>query len=189
MLSYIVFVSCAGMVCFMLFRDGADYSALFTSALLLYYILVYIHMAKIDPLTSLLNRQSCYSDIKSKARAITGIVSVDMNDLKYFNDSFGHEAGDAALTVIAGILQAHCGRGGIVYRIGGDEFIIFYIGAEEAEIAAAIDAMRKALAQTPYACAFGYARKTPELSMHDALLAADREMYADKATLKKLSRS
>lgn len=188
-LSYIVVMSGVGMLFFVLFREDEDYCALFTSALLLYYILIYIHISKIDPLTRLLNRQSYYEDQKDGAKAITGVISADMNDLKYYNDTFGHEGGDTALVAIANILRTRCGPGGTVYRIGGDEFVIFYTRTGEAAITAAIADMREALAQTPYKCAFGFALKTPEMSMREVLAEADRNMYADKATMKKLTRT
>ena len=182
-----VFIVCApllGVLYYKLYSIDKDYSALFTAALLLYYIFVYIHMAKIDPLTSLLNRQSYYQDMQLGEKSITGVVSVDMNELKYLNDNFGHEAGDKALKTISAILHERCGRGGIAYRIGGDEFMILYTGTGEKDITAAIDDMRAGLSETPYTCAFGLAMVKPGSTIHEALVEADAQMYADKAKLK-----
>lgn len=162
-----------------------DYSALFTAALLLYYIFFYIHLAKVDPLTALLNRQSYYRDVRQGERTIAGVVSVDMNELKRINDTQGHKAGDEALQAIAAVLREHCGQGGSVYRVGGDEFVILYTGASEALIAEAVERMRQKLSETPYTCAFGCAMVTPGRSVDEAVIEADRNMYADKAAVKR----
>ena len=47
-----------------------------------------------------------------------------MNSLKYINDEYGHDAGDAAITTLAGIISSVCIDGSVCVRFGGDEFII-----------------------------------------------------------------
>ncbi|MBO4276986.1 MAG: GGDEF domain-containing protein, partial [Clostridia bacterium] len=144
-------------VLFYLFRDySGNYSGLFTSAIVLYFLLIYIHMARIDPLTQLLNRQSYYRVINSNSEHVSAAVSVDMNELKYINDTYGHDDGDKALTAVAGVLTAHRGNGGTVYRVGGDEFVILYRGVSEENVKNAIAEMREYMAKTDYTCAFGY---------------------------------
>ena len=142
-------------------------------------------MAKIDPLTALLNRQSYYKDIESLGDKVTGVASVDMNELKYINDNFGHSAGDEAINTIARVLLENCGRGGTAYRIGGDEFVILYENASEETIVGSIDTMRKKMSETKYTCAFGYAMKGKNEKFDDALREADEKMYRDKAEQKK----
>ena len=71
---YIVFGAVAGVVLYFFFDGLRDYSAIFTSAILLYYVLVYIHMARMDRLTSLPNRQSFYQDLEMEAQSISGII-------------------------------------------------------------------------------------------------------------------
>ncbi|MCR5663965.1 MAG: GGDEF domain-containing protein [Oscillospiraceae bacterium] len=181
---FIVIGPVLGVVYYKYFETDYDYSALFASAILLYYIYLYIHMAKIDPLTKLLNRQSYYQEMNVNARSITGVASVDMNELKYLNDNFGHEAGDEALKTVAEVMRQHCGNNGSVFRIGGDEFIILYANSDEAEISAAIDRMRQKMAETPYTCAFGFAMKKKGSSVYDTVLKADEMMYADKEAIK-----
>ena len=173
-----------GVVYYLIFNTNKDYSALFTSAVLLYYIFLYIHMAKIDPLTSLMNRQSYYQDIQMGAKTITGVASVDMNELKYINDNMGHQAGDEALQTIGSILLNHSGHGGNVYRTGGDEFIIFYHNVKETEITDAIADMRQKLSETPYSCAFGYSMVKKDGAISEAIVEADGKMYKDKAEMK-----
>ena len=182
---YIALGSVAGLLLYLFFGGDRDYSTIFSSAILLYYVLVYIHMAKMDPLTSLPNRQSYYQDLKNENQNIFAVISIDMNDLKYLNDNLGHEAGDAALVALAGIIRKHCPRGCTPYRVGGDEFLITCRGISEFDIMAAISAMKGDLAKTSYSCAFGYALCDGADSIEKALKAADDRMYSDKAAFKR----
>ena len=104
---YIVIVPILGMLYYRIFTEGRDYSALYTSAILLYCILLYGYMASIDPLTSLLTRLVYNQQIKNKK--VSGVVSADVNGLKAINDSEGHEAGDLALKPVAEILKKIAG--------------------------------------------------------------------------------
>ena len=174
---YIVVVPFLGVFYYRYYTNGEDYSSLFSSAILLYYIMIYIHMAGTDPLTSLLNRLSY--DIDNR-KHITGVLSVDMNGLKKLNDSEGHQAGDKALKTIADILRKCSGRHAYVYRIGGDEFVVLYTGVGEKEIVDSIKAMREEMTKTKYSCAFGYAMLQPGDSLSNAIMKSDSQMYLEK---------
>ena len=176
--AYITIGPLFGALIFMMLQTDKDYSSIFTSGILLYFTYIYIHMAKIDPLTSLYNRQSYYQDIEENERYISGVVSIDMNDLKYLNDTFGHEAGDEALKTVAKIMKDNCGRNATVYRVGGDEFMIFYTGADEERIKKAIETMRSEIGKTEYVLAFGYAMVSSEQKIIDAIKVSDQLMYA-----------
>ena len=184
-LLFIVLGSSGGVILYLVFEVTDDFGAVFTSAILLYYVCVYIQMARIDPMTTLYNRQSFYQDIINRAGRITGVMSIDMNELKYINDTFGHEAGDKALMEVSRIFWENCGPNGVVYRVGGDEFIVIYIGTTDKEPYAAMEAMQKKLAETPYICAFGYASKAPDVDVESAMREADRLMYENKAVIKR----
>lgn len=183
--AYITICPLAGAIGFMLLDIDKDYSTLFTSGILLYFTYIYIHMAKKDPLTSLYNRQSYYQDIENNSRYITGVVSIDMNDLKYLNDTFGHQAGDDALKTVAKIIRSNCGNNATVYRVGGDEFMIFYIRTSEIVICNDIEAMRSALSKTDFVCAFGYEMTARAKNIQEAIRVSDRLMYENKAEIKK----
>lgn len=70
-----------------------------------------------DPLTGVQNRRA----FEATSSPAVGIV--DMDSLKYINDSYGHRAGDSALIELAEVLIEEFGYGG-VYRISGDEFVV-----------------------------------------------------------------
>lgn len=182
---YILFLPVVGVIGFLLLDVSDDYSTLFTSCVLLYYLYIYIHMARIDSLTSLYNRQSFYQDMRILDDRITGVASIDMNELKYLNDNMGHEEGDRALVAVSRVLRKGCGSDGIPFRIGGDEFIILYTGANEQKIDGLVELMRQELAKTPYTCAFGVAIKQPGEVLSTVIRRADDRMYINKAEMKR----
>ena len=182
---YIVIGAMAGVVIYFFFDGYKDYSAIFTSSILLYYVLVYIHMARMDQLTSLPNRQSFYQDLEMEAQSISGIISIDMNELKYMNDTLGHEAGDMALEVVAGVFRNNCKGKCTAYRTGGDEFMVICRDTNEFDIRTMIFEMKESLKQTSYICSFGYAMCSSDVPMEETLRIADSRMYADKAATKK----
>ena len=178
-----IFAAMIGVALHVILGIDVDYSTLFASLLIIYYLSLYVLTAKEDTLTRLLNRQCYYADMESGAGEITGVVSVDMNDLKKYNDLQGHDAGDKALTTVAECLTKTRPRGKKVYRIGGDEFAIFYYGNGESEIRADIEKMQAELAKTPYVCAFGY-EMLEGRDIRETMRLADQKMYANKAFLK-----
>ena len=72
-----------------------------------------------------------------------------------------------------------------VYRIGGDEYAIFYMDKTEDEVKKDIEDMRANLSGTQYVCAFGYEMvNVNEHDINEAMRLADKEMYSNKAKLK-----
>jgi diguanylate cyclase (GGDEF)-like protein len=81
-----------------------------------------------DPLTRLPNRTMFDAQLQmalSLARETnrrTGIIILDMNNLKLVNDKYGHQTGDDALRKLAAEIQKKTDPRGMAARIGGDEF-------------------------------------------------------------------
>ncbi len=178
-----IIAAAVGLILHFILKVEVDYSTLFASLLLIYYLSLYVLTAKEDTLTRLLNRQCYYADSEKLKDQITAVVTVDMNDLKKFNDVQGHDAGDKALITVAECLTKTGMQNKRVYRIGGDEFAIFYLGKTEDEVKADIEHMQSELSKTKYECAFGY-EMVKDKDIERAILAADREMYSNKAVLK-----
>lgn len=114
----------------------------------------------------------------------------DINDLKKINDSLGHKAGDEYIKSSAKLLCdifVHSP----VFRIGGDEFIIFLRGDDYSSREELIDRFHKTImtnirkAEGPV-IAFGIAEYRPgeDLSVTEIFERADDMMYADKRGLK-----
>ncbi len=78
-----------------------------------------------DMLTSLFNRHAFERDLeefKETEDSTKIIITFDLNNLKYFNDTIGHQTGDKYLIFFAELAKEYLGEYGTCYRIGGDEF-------------------------------------------------------------------
>lgn len=79
-------------------------------------------IAYTDALTKLKNRNAFISDTKDIELESLVIIAFDLNNLKYYNDNFGHDKGDKLLIAMADIMRDVFGSKS--YRIGGDEFCV-----------------------------------------------------------------
>ena len=83
-----------------------------------------------DHLTGVFNRRYMEETLErellraSRKELPLGIIMLDVDDFKRFNDTFGHAAGDAILRDIGSLLLEHVRGEDIPCRYGGDEFII-----------------------------------------------------------------
>jgi diguanylate cyclase (GGDEF)-like protein/PAS domain S-box-containing protein len=83
-----------------------------------------------DPLTNLFNRRYLEETLdRELGRAAREnysvcIIMIDLDHFKRINDTYGHEAGDLVLKVIANALSEYSRRGDFVCRYGGEEFVI-----------------------------------------------------------------
>lgn len=77
----------------------------------------------IDALTGAYNRRFWEDKMKSFS-GIAGIALIDLDDLKLYNDTFGHSAGDAALKALVRITKKCIRRTDKLIRYGGDEFLL-----------------------------------------------------------------
>jgi diguanylate cyclase (GGDEF)-like protein len=85
------------------------------------------NLAYKDGLTDLYNRTSYHEDLDKfeKDNHSVGIVMLDINNLKYVNDTYGHDEGDNMLLTCAKILKRAYNKPNMkIYRIGGDEFVV-----------------------------------------------------------------
>jgi diguanylate cyclase len=86
--------------------------------------------ADTDMLTQLANRRCFERTLATQVeRAATdkiqlSLVICDIDYFKSINDRFGHPTGDGVLKLLAKILNDHCSRDGMVFRIGGEEFAV-----------------------------------------------------------------
>lgn len=105
-------------------------------------------MAYLDELTEIPARRA----LREKFQKIGGLYSVAMVDVdhfKKFNDTYGHETGDAVLRMIAAKLVKVTG-GGSAYRYGGEEFTVVFSSKDRDEARAHLEALREKIANTPF---------------------------------------
>lgn len=93
-------------------------------------------MAYFDALTGLPNRAHMnkwlLEEMGKVCEGHSGVVlSIDIDDLKMVNDTFGHSYGDALIISAGKRISSETGRGAFVARIGGDEFIAILPGPRE----------------------------------------------------------
>ena len=83
-----------------------------------------------DPLTGLYNRRYMEEALRQQLRRVTrglhplGIIMIDIDHFKSFNDTYGHAAGDALLRRLGYFLQSHVRGEDIACRYGGEEFLL-----------------------------------------------------------------
>lgn len=99
-----------------------------------------------DPLTGLYNRRFLEETLDRELSRLErrnlplSLIMIDVDNFKNFNDTFGHEAGDAVLRDLGGVLQRYVRGSDIACRYGGEEFIVILpeadieIGRQRAEI-------------------------------------------------------
>jgi diguanylate cyclase (GGDEF)-like protein/PAS domain S-box-containing protein len=91
------------------------------------------HEVNHDPLTGLANRNLMWDRLEQalhlsqRQKSMVGIVLIDLDNFKNINDSFGHEAGDVVLKVVARRLQATVRDIDTVARLSGDEFVLVLV--------------------------------------------------------------
>ncbi len=98
-------------------------------SLILVYIYLQQRMMQFDTLTGAWTRGSFDRYIESrieneKEHAKLALIFIDLDDLKYINDTYGHLEGDVALQTAVKLLKRCLCRNDIIARFGGDEFVI-----------------------------------------------------------------
>lgn len=88
-------------------------------------------LASTDMLTGLYNRHQFQRDLQKTMELVNvgdeqnfSLLFIDLDNFKYYNDTFSHEIGDFLLQEVAKILQENVRENDIVGRYGGDEFVI-----------------------------------------------------------------
>ena len=147
---------------------------------LIYYLYLYTENKKVDVLTSAFNRGTFYSDVARYGNKITSVVSIDMNDLKKTNDTYGHDEGDKALRTISDILLNVDKKYVRVYRVGGDEFVVLGFYKDKDKIKDYINKVKDELKETSYSCSFGYVLNDNVSNIDELYKRADSLMYVEK---------
>lgn len=153
-------------------------------------------LAHEDSLVNLPNRRGFMRALErlidrvSRYEEKASLLFVDLDGLKFINDSFGHQAGDQALMQVARLLVGGVRKSDVVARIGGDEFAILLSHSDEESARETANRLVDLIAESrfshgqdslPLSVAIGAAEILAEDSPETAMARADEEMYRRKA--------
>ena len=143
-----------------------------------------------DMLTSLKNRNYLNAKMKEWEDCEVfpqSIVMVDLNNVKYVNDNYGHEEGDDLIIKAAGILVNTQLENSEIIRTDGNEFLIYLVGYSDRQISTYTKKLSKEMKNLPheFGAAVGYSMITDEIkTLDDAINEATLEMITNKEDYK-----
>lgn len=156
---------------------------------------VLMDMAYRDMLTDIGNRNAYERKLKelgaSPAPEDLCCMVLDINDLKYINDTYGHQIGDVAIKITGAVLDELLPSSGQAFRTGGDEFVVLMNGmtmegmASLADTITAEAAARGRKVAIPLSLAVGSGRYVEkDGNVQDFIRRVDSLMYEKKRVMK-----
>ncbi|MCR5140932.1 MAG: GGDEF domain-containing protein [Ruminococcus sp.] len=160
----------------------------------------YVMLSIYDKLTGVYNRHGMFDGLKKLSQNASDedlmlVTVIDMDGLKYINDTFGHNEGDFGIITVSKAASEIAGENGICVRAGGDEFFVINVGryteASEKETEERfLNTLNRLSAGSgkPYdirasvGCCLS--RLGGKLVVEEALSVADHKMYARKQQYK-----
>lgn len=171
-------------------KTVADFAAIAIEKL--YYLRALRRMATTDPLTGLYNRRSLERFLAretERSRRYGEPLSalwVDIDEFKRINDQFGHLAGDRVLQQAAELLAQSVRAVDVVFRYGGDEFIVLLPNTDRdraekvrGRILARLAFLRESGQDFPFGLSIGLHSAGPDAT-DDLLAFSDRDLYRQK---------
>ncbi len=154
----------------------------------------------LDELTGLLNRRGFFDaylreiDRTSRGHSNGGLlILVDLDNFKMINDTYGHQAGDAALRLVARTLEANSRTMDACARLGGDEFVLLLANTERDKALVRAQNLIKQLnnlslvwygAELPIRASLGLKDYDGSETAENIFGAADVKLYAQKRSNK-----
>lgn len=152
-------------------------------------------LADADALLGVPNRRAFVREL-SRALALVerygapaSLVFADVDNLKAINDSLGHPAGDAALAHVASVISANIRQSDSFGRLGGDEFGVILLQADQTVAMEKARTLAEAVAARPIdwkgasfpaGISYGVVEIRKGWSVEDAIETADTAMYRAK---------
>ena len=149
-----------------------------------------------DPLTGLANRRYLEESLPrelhraSRARSMLSIAMLDIDHFKRFNDTLGHDAGDALLREVGRLLREKLRKSDIASRYGGEEFVLVLPESSFADTVQRVEVIRLAIRELQVrhgeqllgtvTLSAGVAQARDGLTARELLRQADEALYAAK---------
>jgi len=115
------------------------------------------------------------------------VVSIDLDDLRFYNDTQGYASGDALLIRCSKALKEVTRGSDVVARMGGDEFAMLMVECDYFDAQAMLLRVQETLAGYDVRASIGMAMRKPGIDLEEALAIADAEMYRAKRSRKVLN--
>ncbi|VWX54039.1 diguanylate cyclase [Novosphingobium sp. 9U] len=152
-------------------------------------------IANTDPLTGLLNRrfvsehESLLVSTHTKTGDSLALAIVDIDHFKAINDTYGHDGGDQVLVAFADVARGALRKDDVIARWGGEEFLVIFPRASEAEAVGALFRVKDALAAgvstaggvVPVKFSVGIVCCRTAERLHTLVQRADEALYRAKA--------
>lgn len=139
-----------------------------------------------------LQKELIYARESKKSLVVTFI---DFDNLKYVNDNFGHTEGNEYLISIINIMKENIRGNDFIFKYGGDEFVVVFLGTTLNKVKKAWDRVLAAISGLNHnsdyskSISYGFAEYNSELNgkstAEDLIKLADRNMYKCKNEKKK----
>lgn len=154
-----------------------------------------LRSAQIDPLTGINNRTAMDNmlarevDLAHRNQTPLSLIVADIDFFKAINDQYGHATGDEVLRQFSQTISENLRSSDIVFRYGGEEFVILLTGTNREDAALVAERIRGAVEQVTFDCergrlkltaSFGAASLTPGDSPEDLFRKADAALYQAK---------
>jgi diguanylate cyclase (GGDEF)-like protein len=156
-----------------------------------------VEHATIDMLTGVKNRRAgmdYLQELVGKSEPFI-LCFIDINHLKEINDQEGHAVGDELLREVSSVIKNQIGSKDIIFRLGGDEFIVIFVHKQAAEAEVIWSKILKELSKIslsketsyPITASHGYYHFHPSKthSISEMIEMADMEMYKEKILYKR----
>ena len=145
-----------------------------------------------DPLTGAFNRRHLDTQLAQLAtpgqapRSQNALLALDIDHFKQINDRLGHSAGDEVLKRLVSTINARKRRGDMLFRTGGEEFVLLLPGSSAADSLRVADEIRQRVERGELlpgqhvTVSIGVAVQEPDRTAQEWLHAADGALYEAK---------
>lgn len=146
-------------------RDDLDVLSIATNIVVVLFEkidrdLALLRLSKTDVLTGLHNRQALQEKLREELQRLRRLQSndggtlvvafIDLDNFKYYNDTFGHSSGDTILKEFSLLLQNNVREMDFVARYGGDEFIVVLPDTDENQAMNVAERIVKTMVQNEF---------------------------------------
>ena len=139
-----------------------------------------------DPLTQTKNRRSFFKDIVKLKPSTHTLVMTDIDHFKQINDTYGHDMGDFVLKEFTKLIKNNIRKDDLIYRWGGEEFIIILKNVDKNQAKIIIENLRQKIESHNFngihiTASFGI-KEIDGIITEDDLKEVDKALYISKKT-------